>query len=182
MKSTLLACVLLSSLVISAAPAQGRDKSAYWGGTVGYIDMLTDSGPAGVYDRGFSFGLRGGIFVTSNYAYLADLGIDAGLTGPDFDGWYIQVPSAQVGFGVGGDITMLFLQVGTAPFGLDGFSDRLIVSIFNPRIGLAFQYHPQQWLFRVEVQLEHMFRLADETDVTSLHLRLTIGRSTSLLR
>ena len=181
MKSILLSGALLVSTVLFVGPAHGRDKAAYLGATVGYMDMLTDSGPAGIYDHGLTFGLRAGIFESSQYTYVGDVGIDAGLTGADFDGWYLQIPSVQVGFGVGGKVTMLFLQAGTAPFGIDGFSDEVIVSVFNPRIGLAFQYHPLQWLFRLEVQLDHMFRLADEADVTSLHLRLTFGRSTSLL-
>ena len=176
--AALLTAVIVATLLFPGT-AHGRDGVVYFGGTVGYFDMLGDSGPAGTYFQGMSFGARAGIFRSSDLAYSAAVGIDAGLAGESFDGWYLQLPSAQVGFGVGGQLTMLFLQAGLAPVGIDGFSDDVVFSVLNPRVGLAFQYQPGDWVFRVEAQVEQMFRLADELDVTSLHFRVTLGRSVS---
>lgn len=158
-----------------AAPASAEWGGLYAGGHVGYMKLMGDRDPAGSHPRALVLGVRGGLYSVWNLALQLDTGLDLILAGPDFDTFLFEGPLAQVGLGVGGDISLLSLQVGLAPFGVDNFDEDATLSILNPRIGAAYQLQFGDVMTRLELHIEHFFRLAGRDDVTAFRVGVTIG-------
>jgi len=170
-----LLCLLLASVSAPSRSAEAEDFGVFYAGTAGYLGMLNDSGPSGVYGHALTVGARGGFYAHQELTFGLDGGIEFGLAGSDFDAWFLEIPNGHVGVGVSGELTTIMLHFGAGLVGIDTFSDDVTLSILNPKLGFSFDVRPDPVWMRLDLELDHKLRLNDQTDVTSLHLRFSIG-------
>jgi len=169
--------VLLVS-VMALWPVQVRAGTGlpYYGAHFGFWDFLEDRGQFSEADGGFAFGPKAGAYFISQWIAVAlDASATVGLVGEDYDEWFVNLPTVQIGGGTGFKAFMIYAGGAIQLLGLDGFDENVAVSLGNPYAFGGLQLGWAGFIVRGEFQIGHAFRLGDHSDYSFTNIAITVG-------